>query len=103
MFPPGMLVCQEGAMDSTFYIIVNGEVQVTKVINDEGVGIPAEALPFIFNRFFHTSEIDVHLFRGVGLGLSIARLVITQHIGTIDVESERGKGSTFTIRLVNTI
>jgi signal transduction histidine kinase len=69
-----------------------------KVI-DAGVGIPAEALPKIFNRFFHLEEVGGHLFRGVGLGLSIAKAVIEMHQGRIEVESELGKGSTFTIFL----
>lgn len=69
-------------------------------IKDEGVGIPDEALPYIFNCFFHVSEIDGRLLCSIGPGLPIARQVIIQHNGTIDVESERGKGSTFTIRLV---
>ena len=51
----------------------------------------------IFDRFFHLDEVNGHLFRGVGLGLSIAQQVIEQHKGRIDVESELGKGSLFTI------
>lgn len=68
-------------------------------IQDHGVGIPAEARNRIFDRFFHLDEIDGHLFRGVGLGLSIAQQVVEQHKGRIDVESEPGKGSLFTIYL----
>ena len=68
-------------------------------VRDHGVGIPAEALPRIFDRFFHIDEMHGHLFGGVGLGLSIARQVIEQHGGRIDVDSELDKGSTFTIHL----
>jgi signal transduction histidine kinase len=66
---------------------------------DHGVGIPAHALPRIFDRFFHMDEVNGYLFRGVGLGLSIARQVIEQHHGTISVDSRLGEGSTFTIQL----
>ncbi len=83
-----------------------GEVMVTAAgagewaqvsIKDCGVGIAPEILPRIFERFFHLDEIGGHLFRGAGLGLSIARQVIEQHGGQMRVESEPGKGSTFTI------
>lgn len=68
-------------------------------VRDAGVGIPPEALTRVFDRFFHLEEVCGHLFRGVGLGLSIAKAVIELHKGRIEVESELGKGSTFTILL----
>ena len=68
-------------------------------IQDQGVGIPPEALPHIYDRFFHMDRIGSHLFRGVGLGLSIARQVIELHHGEIQVNSEPGCGSTFTLSL----
>lgn len=68
-------------------------------VQDHGVGIPPEVMPRIFQRFFHLDQMGGHLFRGVGIGLSIARQVIEQHNGQITVASEAGKGSTFTIRL----
>ncbi len=68
-------------------------------IQDRGVGIPASVLPKVFDRFFHLDEVGGHLFRGAGLGLSIARQVIQQHHGTIEVDSQLGIGSTFTIHL----
>jgi signal transduction histidine kinase len=69
-----------------------------KVI-DSGVGIPPEAMPRLFRRFFRLDEVDGHLFTGTGMGLSIARQVVEQHHGNILVESEPGKGSTFTVQL----
>ena len=66
---------------------------------DPGVGIPPEALAKIFDRFFHLEEMQGHLFSGVGLGLSIAKQVIEQHKGRIEVRSELGVGSVFTIYL----
>jgi signal transduction histidine kinase len=68
-------------------------------IRDQGIGISEEDLPNIFNRFWRTEEFDGQLFGGVGLGLSIARQVIQQHGGEIEVKSEVRKGSTFTVRL----
>ena len=68
-------------------------------IKDSGVGIPRDALPRVFDRFFHLEEVGGYLFRGVGLGLSIAQAVIEMHKGRIEVESELGKGSTFSIIL----
>jgi signal transduction histidine kinase len=87
-----------------------GDVQVTVEetdncvsigVQDKGVGIPAEALPHIFDRFFHVEEIGDDLFGGLGLGLAITNQVIEQHGGKILVESEGvpGKGSKFTICL----
>lgn len=66
---------------------------------DHGIGIAPNVLPRIFDRFFHVDRIADHLFRGVGLGLSIARQVIEQHRGKIEVQSVEGQGSVFTIRL----
>lgn len=68
-------------------------------ILDHGVGIPDDALPRIFDRFYHLDEVGGHLFRGAGIGLSIARQVIEQHRGSIQVESKLGSGSTFTVSL----
>jgi signal transduction histidine kinase len=68
-------------------------------VEDCGVGIPPEALPDIFNRYFRLDQVGGHLFRGLGLGLSIARQVVNQHGGEIQVISELGQGSTFTVLL----
>jgi signal transduction histidine kinase len=72
------------------------------VVQDHGVGIPEDAIERIFDRFFHLDEVDGRLFRGVGLGLSIAQQVIEQHRGRIEVESKLGEGSQFKIYLPNT-
>jgi signal transduction histidine kinase len=68
-------------------------------VEDHGVGIPPEALPRIFDRFFHLDSVSGHLFRGAGVGLCIARQVVEQHKGTIDAQSQLGEGSTFTVWL----
>lgn len=73
--------------------------QVFVKIEDNGVGIPNDVLPRIFDRFFHLDKVGNHLFRGAGLGLSIARQVIDQHKGKIEVTSDYGRGSVFNILL----
>jgi signal transduction histidine kinase len=73
--------------------------QIWVRVEDHGVGIASDVMPCIFNRFFHVDQVGDHLFRGLGLGLSIAKQVIEQHGGKIQVESELGKGTTFTILL----
>ncbi|HJS20860.1 MAG TPA: ATP-binding protein [Anaerolineales bacterium] len=74
-----------------------GNVQVS--VTDHGIGIPKENQPRIFDRFYHLDRSGDELFDGIGLGLAITRQVIEQHHGTLDVFSEPGKGSTFTITI----
>jgi signal transduction histidine kinase len=75
------------------------EEQLWVRVEDHGVGIAADVMPCIFDRFYHVDHVGDFLFRGLGLGLSVARQVIEQHGGKILVESELGRGSTFTILL----
>jgi len=68
-------------------------------VSDTGIGIPARDLPKVFDRFY---QVETHLTRktgGMGLGLSVAKSLIELHDGRIWVESEEGKGSTFTFLL----
>lgn len=67
--------------------------RVSIVFRDQGVGIPEEVLPRIFDRFFHIDQLEGRLYRGVGLGLSIARQVIEQHRGSIQVTSVVSQGT----------
>jgi two-component system, OmpR family, sensor histidine kinase MtrB len=72
---------------------------VVVTVTDDGEGIPAEDLPHIFERFYRA---DVHRARtlgGTGLGLAIALENVNLHRGSIDVQSEVGHGSTFTVTL----
>jgi signal transduction histidine kinase len=73
--------------------------QVAVEISDQGIGIGAEELPHIFERFYHVDKKGDRLFEGLGLGLAIAKQVIAQHKGRLDVISAPGKGSTFTVWL----
>ncbi len=68
-------------------------------VEDHGIGIASENLPRIFDRFYHIDKSGNDLYGGIGLGLAITRQVIAQHQGSLDVVSEPGKGSTFTVML----
>ena len=65
------------------------------IFEDSGVGIPREIRDKIFNPFFTTKEVG----KGTGLGLSITRSIVERYGGTIEVESEEGRGTKFTIKL----
>jgi two-component system sensor histidine kinase/response regulator len=67
-------------------------------VSDTGVGIPEEELPYIFDDFYRAKS-GKEAAGGAGLGLAICRRIIETHDGSITVESELGKGSTFVIRL----
>ncbi|MBP8048473.1 MAG: cyclic nucleotide-binding domain-containing protein [Anaerolineales bacterium] len=69
-------------------------------VEDRGIGISPEIRPRIFDRFFHLEKSGDELYSGLGIGLSITRQVILQHNGMLDVESQPGKGSKFTISLL---
>jgi signal transduction histidine kinase len=76
-----------------------GRGQVFVIVEDHGIGISPNTRPRIFDRFYHLEKHDGDLFGGIGLGLAITRQVIKQHKGTLDVDSEINKGSTFTMSL----
>lgn len=68
-------------------------------VRDHGIGIPPDAHKQIFDRFFRTDDARAHTKKGTGLGLSICAWIVEAHHGRIEVQSEPGKGSTFTIVL----
>lgn len=75
------------------------EDQMILSISDQGLGIPKQDLPRIFDRFYRVDRARSRAQGGTGLGLSIAKEIIKQHKGFIWAKSEYGKGSTFTIVL----
>jgi two-component system phosphate regulon sensor histidine kinase PhoR len=75
----------------------NGEVTID--VADNGIGIPLEDQPRIFERFYRVDRSRSREMGGTGLGLSIVKHVVQSHGGTIDVQSALGSGSRFTMRL----
>ena len=72
---------------------------VTVSVKDNGIGIPAADLPYIFDEFYRVKNKDTEDIKGTGLGLAIVKRIITAHKGYIWAESVPGKGSTFTFFL----
>ena len=90
------------------YTPVNGAVSMSlsqadgwaKVdVCDSGIGIPAEDIPYIFNRFYRVDKARARAQGGHGLGLSIVEWIVVSHEGRVEVESEVGKGTMFTVFL----
>jgi signal transduction histidine kinase len=73
--------------------------QARLAVSDEGVGIPASALPHLFDPFYRAENTHDHRIEGFGLGLSVVQEIVARHGGTIEVQSVEGKGSTFTVSL----
>ncbi len=77
---------------------IDGDDAVVAV-TDTGIGIPAERLPYIFNLFEQAGETPSGVHGGLGIGLAITKRLTELHGGRVDVRSEPGVGSTFTVRL----
>lgn len=71
-------------------------------VSDDGAGIPAEALPHVFDRFYRAEKARPRGTAGAGLGLSIVEAICRAHGGTVTVESTEGKGTTVEVRLPGT-
>jgi two-component system phosphate regulon sensor histidine kinase PhoR len=69
------------------------------VVSDKGIGIEKEYHGKVFDKFFRVPTGDVHDVKGSGLGLAYAKKIMELHGGCIELESETGKGTTFTLRL----
>lgn len=74
-----------------------GEAVLT--VKDTGIGIPEEAIPRLFDRFYRVDKARSRGTGGTGLGLSIVERLVVRHGGYIRVESAPGKGSVFTVRI----
>ena len=73
--------------------------KILLIVKDKGLGIPAEFHKKIFEKFFRMPTGDVHNIKGHGLGLSYVESVVKSHRGSINLSSQPGMGSTFTITL----
>jgi two-component system, OmpR family, heavy metal sensor histidine kinase CusS len=92
--PAGGRVSIKGILESDFVCIE---------VRDSGQGIPPEALPHIFDRFYRVDVSRNKQVTGVGLGLSFVKWIVEEHGGTIHVTSQVNQGSTFVIRLPRAI
>ncbi|AFS70259.1 Histidine kinase [Exiguobacterium antarcticum B7] len=82
-------------------IKIHGQVKdqfISLMVEDEGIGIPEKALPFIFDKFYRADNSDTRKIGGTGLGLAICQMIVMDHGGTITVQSEEGHGSVFTVQ-----
>ena len=79
-----------------FIRIYGSHNMVSIDFKDEGLGIPEEAIPNLFQQFYRVDNSDRRRIGGTGLGLAIVKEIVKAHNGTISVSSEYGKSSTFT-------
>lgn len=79
--------------------VIRTDAEVIVEVEDRGSGISAEHLPHLFDRFYRVDKARSREFGGAGLGLSIVKTLVEAHGGRVEVRSEVGKGSVFTVRL----
>jgi len=78
---------------------MSDEAHAVLSVTDSGMGIAAEDIPHLFDRFYRADKARSRAQGGVGLGLSICKSIVDTHGGTISVESEPGIGTTFTVKV----
>jgi signal transduction histidine kinase len=78
---------------------VPGDKRLRLVVKDTGIGIDQAEHAKVFDKFYRSSNEQVSQLPGTGLGLALAQEIVRAHGGTIELESELGKGSTFTVVL----
>jgi PAS domain S-box-containing protein len=75
------------------------DTEAVLAVTDHGSGIPAAAVPHLFQRFFRAAHTAQAHTAGMGIGLYVVHEIVVQHGGAVEVTSEEGSGSTFTVRL----
>jgi signal transduction histidine kinase len=88
--PDGGAITVRVARDATYASVA---------VTDSGIGIPPEALPQLFQRFYRAPNVDPQHISGLGVGLYVVKEIVELHGGTADVSSEVGAGSTFTLSI----
>jgi len=73
--------------------------EVALIVSDTGMGISAENLSRVFSRFWQADDTSRRKYQGVGIGLALVKELSNAHGGDVSVQSEQGKGTTFTVRL----
>jgi signal transduction histidine kinase len=73
--------------------------EIVFVVNDTGIGIAEKNLPFVFDRFWQADSSAQRKYQGVGIGLALVKELTEMMHGSVVVESQEGKGTTFTVRL----
>ena len=68
-------------------------------IKDEGIGMSKNVQKHVFDKFYREQRGNIHDVKGHGLGLAYVKEIVDKHHGTVFVESEKGKGSIFTVKL----
>lgn len=95
-------------LSNAFKFTLNGSITITvKAVDndiqlqviDTGVGIPADELPRLFERFYRVTTTQGRTYEGTGIGLSLVKELVLMHDGRITVDSQLGKGSTFTVKI----
>ncbi|TRX66226.1 sensor histidine kinase KdpD [Carboxylicivirga sp. M1479] len=76
-------------------LLVKNMLQIK--VKDNGIGIAKKELPYIFDKYYRVGTGDLHEVKGFGLGLTFVKKVIEEHKGSITVDSEKGKGTCFTL------
>jgi len=95
-------------LSNAFKFTFDGEIEISTrkiddgvelAVRDTGIGIPEDDLPHLFERFYRVKDARGRTFEGSGIGLALVQELAKQHGGTVRVESDVGRGSTFTVTL----
>ncbi|MFQ5650280.1 MAG: two-component regulator propeller domain-containing protein [bacterium] len=96
---PKCLVCSHVSNDNGRHGPTPANICVEVIIQDTGSGIPSDRLPHIFDRFYQVDTSSTCAHEGTGIGLALVKELVELHNGSIEVKSEQGQGTTFTVCL----